>query len=497
MTEFMTATFAVLFDFKTLGIFVAALFSGLIFGSVPGLSTLTLAAVMLPFSVYMETHDAIVFYGAMYIAGVYGGAATAILFNIPGSVENAPTALDGYPMTRRGEASRAVALAIVSSAVGGSISCVLMMLGTEPIARWATEAIGPPEKLAIIAFASAIIAGVGSASLPKKILSFGLGLLIGTIGTDPVGGMDRFAFGNHYIQSGINFSVLILGFFAITEIMVQGKAYVSQTGEVPKLVIKLRVFAEVWAMRIVVIRSTLIGFFVGVLPGAGAALAAFLSYSEAARWSKHPERFGQGEPEGVVASETANNAACGGAMIPLLALGLPGGAFTAVMLGVLELHDITPGPLLLTEKNLLVWMLYAAMFWGSLLILMLGVLESRIITKLLHIPFPLLATFVVVFCVIGSFSIRNSILDVWTMLAAGLIGYVLRGRGYVLASVVMGVILGQLGEEALYQTMQLIDYTPSELMGFPIAIVFFALTLAAFAFTFYRGYGRRQGSRTT
>jgi len=494
--DLVGTTAALVSDPLAVGLLFAGLLLGLLFGSIPGLNTLTLAAALLPVSVYLSSTQAVVLFGAIYVSGVYGGALSAILFNIPGSVENAPTAFDGYPMTQRGEAAKAVRLAIQASAIGGTASVVLMIAGTEWIARWATASIGPLEKLGIILFALAVIGGVGSTGFWKKWISLALGLLLGTVGTDPVGGIDRFAFGNLYLQSGIGFSVLILGFFAVTEVLVQGGQNVQRIRNVPELKVHALQFAELWRMRVTVARSAVIGFLVGVLPGAGAALAAFLSYSEAVRWSRHPERFGHGEPEGVVASETANNAATGGAMIPLLALGLPGGAFTAIMLGVLELHDLTPGPLLFQNNRELVYALYAAMFIGSVLILLLGLIETRFITKLLAIPFPILGTLVIVFCVIGAYSLRNNIIDVWTMLVAGIVGYALRSRGYLLSNIVLGVILGQFGEEAFYQSMQLVDYNLNEFVRFPFALAFMALAIITMLFNVMRELRRGNGSST-
>lgn len=264
-------------------------------------------------------------------------------------------------------------------------------------------------------------------------------------------------------MTGINFTVLIVGFFAVSEVFVQGERLVRGTYKAPKVSVDFPRFAEFWQLKIAILRSSVIGFACGVLPGVGAALASFLSYSEAVRWSKHPERFGTGEPEGIVAAETANNSATGGAMVPLLALGLPGGGFTAIMIGVLTLHDLTPGPLVMIQHKTLVWVLFSGMFWASIAILVLGLIETRMIVNLLRIPFAILGPAIIFFSTIGAFSLRNNILDVWTIFVAGILGYVLRRYGYSLPAIVMGVILGQIGEEAFYQSMVLMDY---RLLGF-------------------------------
>ncbi|MDH3703114.1 MAG: tripartite tricarboxylate transporter permease, partial [Alphaproteobacteria bacterium] len=322
MEDFLSGTTLLFTSLTGVTIFIGGLLGGLVFGAIPGLNVLTLAAVLLPFTAWMPAEHAIMLYGVIYVSGVYGGAITAILFNIPGSVENAPTAFDGYPMTRQGKASRAIGYAVTCSAIGGTLSAVLMMIATEPIADFAISTFGPVEITALIFFGLTVVAGVGSRSLAKGWLSLGLGLLIGSVGGDPVGAVPRFTFGSLYLTGGLGFIPLILGLFAVSEVFLQGQKIARGQYEAPTISVDYPSFADFWAMRYGVMRSTVIGWFSGILPGVGATLAAFLSYNEAVRWSKTPEKFGTGIPEGVVAPETANNAATGAAMIPLLALGL-------------------------------------------------------------------------------------------------------------------------------------------------------------------------------
>lgn len=475
MNDFLTGTALLFGDPAGIVLFAAGLVGGLVFGAVPGLSILTLAAIVLPFSAWMSATNAIMFYGVIYCSGVYGGAVTAILFNIPGSVENAPTAFDGFPMTRNGRAGHAVGLAVTCSAIGGTLSVVFAMLATEPVARWAVRTFGPIEVFALIFFALTVVAGVGTSSLWKGWLSLLLGVLIGTVGTDPIGGIGRFTFGSLYLLAGINFVPVILGFFAVTEVFVQGERIVTGVFRASRVAIDYPSFAEFWRLKIAIARSTVIGFFSGLLPGIGATLAAFLSYNEAVRWSRHPERFGTGEPEGVVAAETANNAATGAAMVPLLALGLPGGALTAIMIGVFNLHDMDPGPLILVRAHDLVWVLFASMFWASVAILFLGVLETKTTVHLLRIPFGVLAPAILVFSTVGVYALRNSILDVWTMFVAGIVGYLLRRRDYSLPAIVMGVILGDIGESAFSKAMIMTDYDVWALLTRPVAAVLVSL----------------------
>ena len=293
------------------------------------------------------------------------------------------------------------------------------------------------------------MAGVGSRSLAKGWLSLGLGLMLGTIGGDPVAATPRYTFGTLYLTGGIGFIPLILGLFAVSEVFIQGQRMVRGTYKSPELSVSYPSFAEFWSLKWAVARSTVIGWFSGILPGVGATLAAFLSYNEAVRWSKTPERFGTGVPEGVVAPETANNAATGAAMIPLLALGLPGGALTAMMIGVFNLHDMEVGPLIMVEAPELVWILFASMFWASLAILVLGMVEAKGIVHLLRIPFSMLAPGILVFSTIGAYALRGNIFDVYIMFVAGVVGYFLRRSDYSVPAIVMGVILGQIGENSM------------------------------------------------
>lgn len=472
MENFLNGTSLLFGDPVGIGIFIGGLVGGLVFGAIPGLNALTLAAVLLPFTAWIPAEYAIMLYGVIYVSGVYGGAVTAILFNIPGSVENAPTAFDGYPMTRRGEPSKAIGYAVTCSAIGGTLSAILMMVATEPVADFAVSTFGPVEITALIFFGLTVVAGVGSKSLAKGWISLGLGLMLGVVGGDPVGATPRFTFGTLYLTGGIGFVPLILGLFAISEVFIQGQRMVRGAYEAPKLSVSYPSLTEFWAMRWAVVRSTVIGWFSGILPGVGATLAAFLSYNEAVRWSKHPERFGKGEPEGVVAPETANNAATGAAMIPLLALGLPGGALTAMMIGVFNLHDMEVGPLIMIEAPELVWILFASMFWASLAILFLGIVESKMIVHLLRIPFTMLAPGIVVFSTIGAYALRGNIFDVYTMFIAGIAGYFLRRSDYSVPAIVMGVILGQIGENSLSQALTILDYNFLGFFTEPVSAVF-------------------------
>lgn len=486
MENFLNGTAILFGDPVSIAVFFCGLIGGMLFGAIPGISMLTLAAIALPFSGNFSPENAIMFFSVIYCSGVFGGAITAILFNIPGAPENAPTAFDGYPMTKNGQAGKAVGAAVLCSAVGGTASAILMMSATPLIADWAIRSFGPPEIFALVFFGLAVASSVGASSLWKGWLSVLLGLMLATVGQDPVGGITRYTFDSYYILAGIEFVPVILGFFAVSEVFVQVEKRVSGTYEAPKVNLDFPSFLEFWKLKFAVVRSIVIGFFAGILPGIGATLAAFMGYNEAVRWSKTPEKFGKGELEGVVSSETANNAATGAAMIPLLALGLPGGALTAMMIGVFQIHGIEAGPLVFTNSADLVWVVFAAMFFANVAIFFLGWLQTKTVVHLLRIPFHLLAPAIIMMSVIGAYAKRGLIFDVLVMFAAGLIGYFLRRTGYAIPGIVLGLILGKIGEQTFAQTMQIVSYDPVALMSRPIAGGLIAIGLITFGASIWR-----------
>ncbi len=478
LNNFIGGTISLFSDPIGVLIFLGGVIGGMLFGAIPGVSMLTLAAILLPFTGHLSAEHGIMLFSVIYCTGVYGGAITAILFNIPGAPENAPTAFDGYPMTRKGQAGKAVGAAVMCSALGGTVSAVIMMVATAPIANWAIRAFGPPEIFALVFFGLAVASSVGAKSFWKGWLSVLVGLLISVVGLDPVGGIARWDFGMPYLLAGIHFIPMILGFFAVSEIFVQAEKKVIGSYEAPKISVDFPTLKELIAHKVAVVRSIFIGFFCGILPGIGATLAAFMGYNEAVRWSKNKEEFGKGKMEGVISSETANNAATGAAMIPLLALGLPGGALTAMMVGVFQMHDMQPGPLVFLLSPDLVWVVFAAMFFANLSILLIGWMETKTIINLLRIPFQFLAPLILCLATVGSYAVRGLVIDVIVMFIAGAVGFFLRRSGYSVAGIVLGLILGGIGEQTFAQAMQMLHFEWSGFIGRPIAL---ALLIAGFA----------------
>ncbi|MGI9366136.1 MAG: tripartite tricarboxylate transporter permease [Rhizobiaceae bacterium] len=481
--NFLAGSAALFGDPVTIAIFVFGVVGGMLFGAIPGVSMLTLAAILLPFTAELQPAQGVMLFAVIYCTGTYGGAITAILFNIPGAPENAPTAFDGYPMTQQGKSGKAVGAAVLCSAIGGIASAIIMMAATEPLAKWAIRNIGPPEIFALVFFGLAVASSVGARTIWKGWISVLIGLLIATIGQDPVGGINRYNFGFTDLAAGIAFVPAILGFFAVSEIFIQAEKKAAGSYTAPKVSMSFPTFVELWMHKVAVLRSILVGFFCGILPGIGATLAAFMGYGEAVRWSRNKEEFGKGKLEGVISSETANNAATGAAMIPLLALGLPGGALTAMMVAVFQMHDLEPGPLVFYNSPDLIWIVFAAMFYANLSILIIGVVETKTILNLLKIPFQFLAPLILLLATIGAYISRGLVLDVMVMFLAGILGYLLRRTGYSIPGIVLGLILGKIGEQNFAQGMQMVHYDIGDYFSRPIC----SLLIAAGAITLFAG----------
>ena len=488
MEMFLTGALTLISSPMSVFIFLAALVGGMLFGAIPGVNMLTLAAIFLPFSGMLSASDAIMFYSVLYCSGTYGGAVTAILFNIPGAPENAPTAFDGYPLAKKGMAGKAIGAAVICSSFGGTCSVILMIVATPILADWAIRNFGPPEIFSLVFFGIAVASSVGAKTLWKGWLSVAFGLMLATVGLDPVAGIQRYDFDYTYLLAGIHFIPMILGFFAVAEVFVQAERRVRGRFDMPKFSNAFPSLAEFWKLKIAVVRSVGLGFFAGILPGIGAILAAFLSYNEAVRWSKTPEKFGTGELEGVVASETANNAATGAAMIPLLALGLPGGSLTAMMVGVFQMHDMEPGPLVFINSAELVWVVFAAMFFANISILILGVLETKTVMHLLRIPFQYLAPAILLLSTVGAYAVRNLAMDVVVMFAAGAIAYVLRRTGYSVAGIVLGLILGKIGEQNFAQAMQMVSYDIGDFLSRPIVAILLFVGVTTILLSIFREF---------
>jgi len=428
-------------------------FIGLVFGTIPGLSGVTAVALLVPFSYVLGAEPAIIMMIGVYLAATTAGSLAGVLFNMPGDVMGAATARDGHPLTLQGQAGRALSIDITSSAIGGFIGTVLLILIAPQFLRIALR-FGPPEFFALAILGMTSVAALAMGSLIKALIAGTTGLLLATVGLDPVSGALRFTFGVQQLQGGIDFILAIIGFFAVAEIF---HALYHGTGsggyskedikKVPRFAIPTR--ADLNTVKYTVIRSSLLGNFIGMLPGAGSTIAAFLGYGTEVQVARDKSKFGKGDIRGVAAPESANNAAAAGSMVPLLTLGIPGGAVTAIMLGVFVLNGLRPGPLLFRDAPEIASSIFGALLVASLVVLIIGLTTIRLLLRLLTIPFEIFSTMVLVFAVIGTFAIFNRPIDLWIMLTCGIIGFFAKQYGFPLSALVLGLVLGTIAEVGL------------------------------------------------
>ncbi|MGB5557895.1 MAG: tripartite tricarboxylate transporter permease [Paracoccaceae bacterium] len=452
---------------------------GLIFGSIPGLTFTVALALALPITFSMDTVPAIGMLLGTYIGGMTGGSVSAILLGIPGTPSAAATVLDGYPMTKRGEASLALGTAVIVSVFGGIFSLVVMIVSVDLVSRLAIG-FGPAEIFALVLFGMSTICGLCGDSLIKGLIAGVVGLMIMTVGIDAIDGVPRMTFGSINLLQGVNLLVAMIGLFAVPFIIeafsdrladAQASArVVNVRAELPSLRLLIR---NVWLM----IRCSILGTGIGAIPGTGGAIAAFLAYDHAKRFSKKPESFGKGNIEGVIAPETANNAVTGGTLIPLLSLGIPGDPATAIVLAGLMIHGITPGPALFMNHAGEVYGMYVAVVIAYIWVLGLQLMGIRLFIHVLRIPRELLAVGVLVLCAIGAYSIRNSAFDIYAMGAIGVLAYVLVAIRVPITPIILAMVLGPTLENEFRTAMMLSEGSADIFLSSPIVLVFFALAL--------------------
>ena len=461
--------------FNVLLIFAGVLI-GVIVGALPGLSSPMAVALLLPFTIQLEPVPAIAMMAALYCAGTFGGSITAILINAPGAPPAAATALDGYPMAARGEAGRALGIAAVSSICGGVFSLLVFLLAAPLLAKVATS-FRPMEYFALSIFALSMLASISGKSSLRNLIAGAIGVLISTVGIHLTTGVERFTFDIPELSEGINFIPVLIGLFAMGELLNQSQKLDTVYHRISSVVVRLPSRDDFRRIRGTIMRSSGIGTFIGILPAEGATVAAIMGYNEARRWAKNKSEFGTGCPEGIAGPEAANNAATGGAMVPTLALGIPGSGTTAIILAALIMHGFRPGPYLMKETPEFMYAIFIAMLLANIMFLVIGLVGAKVFSRVTLIPRALLWPSVFVFSVIGAYSTGASLFDVWVMLIAGVIGFVMLRHGFGPAPLVMGLILGTLVEESLSQSMILLDNDWLRFFESPIVNLFFALTL--------------------
>lgn len=453
---------------------------GIVFGAVPGL-TATMAVVMfLPMTYTMTPIQGISTLVALYIGGISGGLISAILLNIPGTPSSVATCFDGSPMAKNGQAGKALGAGIVFSFFGTMISIAILVFVTPLLAGFALK-FGAYEYCALAIFSLSLVIALTGKDMVKGLISAILGCVFATVGLAPITSRERFTFGVVNLTAGFKLLVFLIGLFAITEVVKYAEGVRKDENMEVLEDFKLKGFGfslrEFFSQFYNMIRSALIGVGIGILPGIGGGVSCMIAYTVAKNSDKKPERFGTGVMDGVVASETANNASIGGAMIPLLALGIPGDAVTAMLLGGFMVHDVAPGPLIFDKSGPIVYGIFVAMVIATIAMLVIEFFGLKIFVKILKVPKQYLLPIIVVLCAVGAVGDSNSIFDVWGVLLFGLIGYGLIKAGIPLTPMILGFILGPMFETNLRKSSQLFAMGPRTLLEHPIAIVFAAVTL--------------------
>jgi putative tricarboxylic transport membrane protein len=449
---------------------------GVVGGAIPGISATMAVALALPFTFPMEPINGILLLLGVYKGGIFGGSIPAILIKTPGTPASSATILDGHPMAERGEAGRALGMALWASCTADFVSNLALIFFAGFLASFALS-FGPPEFFALILFSLTIIAGVSGESLLRGALSALLGLLLATIGLDLVYGTNRFTFGDPNLMGGLNFIAVLIGLFAIPEVINMVWHPTGHVGKVQKLGSKWVTFAEYRRCFRSIIRGSFTGVFLGSIPGIGAAPAAFLSYSEARRKSPNKANFGKGEIEGVAASEAGNNGVAGATLIPLLALGVPGDVITAIIIGAFMVHGLQPGPMMFVLNVDIIYGLFIGLILSSGILFVVGGLAIRGFRPVADIPKRILMPMVLVLCIYGVFAVNNNIFDVGVMFVMGWVGFVM-GRLHVPAApFLIAFILGPLLEDNFRQSMLMSGGSPEILLRGPITWFFWALTV--------------------
>jgi putative tricarboxylic transport membrane protein len=424
---------------------------GTLIGVLPGIGPVATMAILLPFTFSLTPVSAIIMLAGIYYGAQYGGSTTSVLVNIPGEVGSIITCLDGYQMGKQGRAGPALGISAIGSFVGGTLGVIGLTLLCPPLAQVALN-FGPPELFALILFGLMMVSSLGGDSLLKALLMTAVGLFVSLIGKESFTGFSRFTFGSITLSDGLGLVPVSMGMFGISEILcnveVMAKQRVFRTD-----IQTLFAWRDWIACRWAVLRGTLVGFFLGILPGAGVVMTTFFAYWLEKRVSKHPEKFGAGVIEGVAAPETANNAATAGSMIPLLALGVPATPTMAMLMGALIIQGVQPGPLFISQYPDLFWGVIASMYIGNIMLLILNLPLIGIWVRILKIPYTLLFPLITLFCIVGVYSLNNNVYEILIMILFGLFGYILRKFEYPLATFLLGMVLGPMMETSFRQSL--------------------------------------------
>jgi putative tricarboxylic transport membrane protein len=459
--------------------------AGIIVGALPGLTATMGCALLIPFTFGLPPIQGLLMLIGIFCGGIYGGSISGILIRTPGTPSAAATLLDGYPLSQKGMAGKAIGISTIASFVGGTTGAIIMTFLSPQIAKIGLR-FGPPEFFALAIFGLGMIITISGRSLLKGIISALFGLLITVIGFDPLSGVPRFTFGSQNLLGGVTFIPALIGLFGYAQVFrnIEKITILPQTkSKVEKILPRL---SEIISTLKTMIKSAMMGTFIGSIPGTGCDVAAFITYGEAKRSSKHPEKFGTGILEGVAAPEAGNNGATGGAMIPMLTLGVPGDAVTAVLLGALTIHGLQPGPMLFKDHLDIIYPIFAGMIMAQFILLIVGLSGARIFARLINIDRRILTPVIFFLCVVGSYAMRFSFFDVGLSLIIGVIAYFMEYYGYTVSPILLALILGPMAEQNLRRTLIISHGNALVFFKRPISAAFIILTVFVIISSYYR-----------
>jgi putative tricarboxylic transport membrane protein len=486
----LSFAFSVIFQWNNLFYCFIGVVIGTLIGVLPGLGPTATISLLLPSTYHISPVSAIIMLSGIYYGAMYGGSITSILVNIPGEAASVVTCLDGYAMARKGRAGPALGISAFGSFIAGTLATILIMLVAPPLAGFALK-FGPPEYFSLMFLGLAVVTYLASGSMLKAMMMACLGTFLGTVGTDVISGLERFTYHNYTLMDGLGLIPVIMGLFGISEVFMNidspSKQEIYNT-RISNLLPSL----QDWKDSIMpIFRGSFLGFFLGILPGGGAVIASFGAYALEKRISKHPEKFGTGVIEGVASPEAANNSASQGAFIPLLTLGIPANVVMAILLGALLIYNITPGPLLIKNHPDLFWGVVGSMYVGNVMLLILNVPLIGIWVKILKVPYPILFPLILLFCLIGVYSVNNSIEEIVIMVFFGLIGYLMKKFDYEAAPLILAFVLSPMLENALRQSLLMSQGRFSIFFNRPISLVLIVGALLLLIFPLIPGFKKR------
>ncbi|MBI3524620.1 MAG: tripartite tricarboxylate transporter permease [Betaproteobacteria bacterium] len=492
------AGFLEVFQPMNMFVMVIGLVLGMLVAVLPGLTLVMGVVLALPFTYSMGLLPSIILLTAMYVSGTYGGAFTSILFRIPGEPIDVPLLWDGYAMARKGRPAKALGWTLCAALGGGLISATVMVFLSHPVAKFALT-LSSPEYFAILIFGMASVVSLGGGSISNAFISLFLGLLIATVGVDSIYGTERFAFGVPFLQDGIEYLLVMVGAYGLGEVFQRlEKGFRGEEklmGADQEIVTEFPTASEIGQLKGTFFRSSILGIIVGIIPGAGATIASFVAYGAESQYGKRRKEMGSGIAEGIVAPQTAATSSVGGALIPLLTMGIPGSGATAIILGAFLLHGVQPGPQIFVSSGPMVYAIFASLFVSIIGMCILGYFAIKPLVKVLDMPEPVVSAFVVMFCFIGAFAARNNLSDLYVITAFGILGYLFDKFKFPIAPLVLGSILGPLAESSFMTMMVSENNDWTVLIARPVSATVMVLAVIALVYPIHRQLRERRATR--